>query len=190
MKLSILICTIPEREQLFNSLISELDRQIKECGGSVQVISDSRTRKEVSVGKKRDDLIRLAIGEYCVFIDDDDSVPAYYVSKILKAIEGRPDCIGFEIECNMEGKIETAAASMRFKWEENKFGYKYTRSIYHKTPVKTSIAKSVGFKDMRFGEDFDYSQRLIPHLKTEYFIPSVMYFYNYKYENPKVKYGL
>jgi hypothetical protein len=189
-KLSILICTIPERMDKFNALISELDRQINECGGSVQIISDNRKRKEVSVGKKRDDLLNLSIGEYCVFIDDDDGVPPYYVSEILKAIELKTDCIGFDIECDIEGKKENACARMHYNWEDNKDGFRYVRSIYHKTPVKTSIAKQVGFKDMRFGEDFDYSTRLKPYLSSEYYIKKIMYFYNYKYQNPKIKYGL
>lgn len=192
MKLSILICTIPERKHLFNKLITEIDKQINENKGSVQVVYDDRERKQVSVGQKRNDLLKKSIGDYICFIDDDDFIPPYYIDEILKATDLKPDCIGFKIECDMEGEKESACCSNKYNWSENVDGFKYVRSIYHKSPVKRDLAISAGFKDMRFGEDYDYSMRLRDSglLKNEVFINKIMYFYNYKFENPKTKYGL
>jgi len=149
--------------------------------------------KEISVGAKRQKLLERATGEYIVFIDDDDWVADFYVSEILKAIKYTPDCIGFLIDCDIEGVKSNAKASLRYKeWQENVDGFKYVRSIYHKTPVKREIALQVGFSDKRFGEDYEYSQRIMPLLKTEVFINKVMYYYIYRSKNQTAneRYGI
>ena len=79
---------------------------------------------------------------------------------------------------------------MKYDWTENVDGYKYVRSIYHKTPVKREIALKAMFPDKSFGEDYEYSMRIKPFLSKEIFINKVLYYYNYKYENPQTKYGL
>jgi hypothetical protein len=44
-------------------------------------------------------------------------------------------------------------------------------------PIKRKIALSVGFLDISVGEDYDYSLRLKPLLKTEVYIKTPIYFY-------------
>jgi len=190
--LSILICTINSRKEKFDLLYQGLLNQI----GSFQMceILFECDNKEISVGAKRQKLLERAKGKYVVFIDDDDNVSDYYVVNIIsKIIDDVPDSIGFEILCDMEGKKETAIASNRYDdWCENKDGYRYCRTPYHKTPIKREIALQVGYKDLRFAEDYDYSKRLKESglIKKESFIPIPMYFYNYKFEDPKIKYGI
>lgn len=168
----------------------------------ILVYSDN---KEISVGLKRQRLLESATCNYIVFVDDDDTVKSDYIKKILQTIWKSPvdnhkynnlkilDSIGFKIECDMEGKKELAIASNKYSdWCENKDGFRYCRTPYHKTPIKREIALQIGYKDMRFGEDYDYSKRLKESglIKNEVFIDEVMYYYNYKYENPKTKYGI
>lgn len=193
MKLSILICTIDGREEKFNLLKHHLQTQINEFGRQKEVhILSKKDNKQISVGAKRQLLLEESIGEYIVYIDDDDMVPYFYIEKILDAIKLNPDCIGFRIEC--KGTMgNTASASNKWdKWADNMGGFDYVRTIYHKNPVKRYIALQIGFKDMRFSEDSDYSNRLKQSglLKEEVFIDEVMYEYRYKYENPKTKYGI
>jgi glycosyltransferase involved in cell wall biosynthesis len=188
-KLSILICTIPERQPMFKELFAELTEQCKCCNSMVQIVWDDRPKGSVTIGQKRNDLLAQSLGDYIVYIDDDDTVHPNYISEILKAIEKQPDCIGFKIKCNMEGVIYNAASSMKYDWEENVDGFKYVRYIYHKTPVKREIALQTGFPDKSFGEDYQYSMRLKTLLTKEIFIDEFLYNYNYKYENPKTKYG-
>jgi hypothetical protein len=116
-----------------------------------------------------------------------------YIDQILQAIKTEPDCVGMLIDCDMQGVKRNAIASLKYNnWGENKDGFKYVRSPYHKTPVKRWIALKAGFPDKRFGEDYEYSMRLINSglLKTEVMVKSPIYFYRYKYENPKTKYGI
>lgn len=187
-KLSILICTIPERTNLFAELFNKLN--VQATGNSVQIIYDDAPRGTITIGAKRNALLKQAIGEYVCFIDDDDDISHDYVEQILKAINLQPDCIGFQIACNMDGIKSLAASSLKYDWSENIDGYKYVRSIYHKTPVKREIALQCMFPDKSFGEDYEYSMRLKPLLKNEIFIDKILYNYNFKYENPKIKYGL
>jgi hypothetical protein len=193
MKLSILICTIKGRENQFQALLGTIKKQLLiEHMQEVELLTKI-DNKEISVGAKREALLNCAKGDYVVFIDDDDSVADDYIEQILKAIQHNPDCIGFKIECNMEGiKHKAIASNIYDDWCENVDGFKYCRTIYHKTPVRREIALQIGFKDMRFGEDYDYSKRLKASglLKKEYFIDKYLYFYNYKFENPKTKYGI
>jgi len=71
-------------------------------------------------------------------------------------------------------------------------GFDYVRSPYQKTPLKTEIARKIGYADMRFGEDYDYSCRLVASglLLVEVYIPKVLYHYRYAYETPNKKYGI
>ncbi len=187
-KLSILICTIPERSQKFTDINHKLFTQSYDK--PVELMYNDLPRGTITIGEKRNSLLKASKGEYICFVDDDDDVSDNYVSEILKAIESKPDCIGFKIMCDMEGKKEIAASSSKYNWSENVDGFKYVRSIYHKTPVKRDIALKCMFPDKSFGEDHEYSMRLKPHLKSEVFIDDFLYYYNYKYENPAIKYGL
>lgn len=189
MKLSVLICTIPERFDKFNNLYNILFFQ-KNHNELVEILYDDAPKGTKTIGGKRNDLLNGAKGEYVCFVDDDDSISNYYISSILEAIKKEPDCIGFKIMCDMEGKKEIAASSIKYDWSDNIDGYRYVRSIYHKTPVKREIALKCMFPDISYAEDYEYSQRLKPHLKNEVFINEFLYFYNYKYENPQTKYGI
>ena len=191
MKLSILIATIPERQALFGKLMAHIERQAS--GLPVEVLYDAAPKSEISIGAKRQALLEGASGKYVVFVDDDDAVADTYVSDILQATEEDPDCIGFQIEVHGMGGVRNASASNRYeRWAENVDGFHYVRTIYHKTPVKREHALSIGFKDMRFAEDHDYSERLKASglLKNEVYIDKVLYIYRYKYENIKTKFGI
>jgi glycosyltransferase involved in cell wall biosynthesis len=191
MKLSILICTIPERQPMFKQLLNELRGQVRalNCFDKVECVYNDKPKGSITIGKKRNNLLTESKGEYVCFIDDDDGVHPNYISEILKAIDKQPDCIGFKIKCDMEGAICDAASSMKYEWADNVDGFRYVRSIYHKTPVKRDIAIQVGFPDKSFGEDYEYSMGLKKFLNKEIFIDEFLYNYNYKYENPKTKYG-
>lgn len=201
-KLSILIPTVVGREHKLLNLMDALGCKRVELVPSmphaIWLNNDTeviifRDNKEISVGKKRQLLLEAATGEYVTFIDDDDMVPAYYVSEIMTAIENEPDTIGFFIDCDMQGEYKKAVASLRYKeWGENIDGYNYVRSPYQKTPIRREIALKIGYMDKRYAEDACYSERLMKSglLKTEHFINLVMYYYQFNYENPETKYGI
>jgi glycosyltransferase involved in cell wall biosynthesis len=190
MILSILIATIKERVDAFNLLKDHVEKQIGN-NKKVELICWS-DNKEMSIGKKRQLLLEAAKGEYVVFIDDDDWVSDDYVKSILLALESNPDCVGFDILCTVNGQDkQLARASKKYMWNDNVDGFRYVRHTYHKTPVRRSIALKAGFEDVRYGEDYPYSMRLRPFLKTEVLIEKILYFYQYTTgQTHKERYGI
>ena len=196
MILSILICTTHDRKEMFDKLYAELTSQVSKLNHQhdVEVLFEC-DNKEISVGAKRQLLIERSSGDFVVFVDSDDWIPEYYVFNILFQItrSTEVDCVGFLIDCDMQGVKQSAIASNKYEdWGEDKDGYKYVRTIYHKTPVKRSHALQIGYKDMRYAEDYDFSSRLKKSglLVKEAFINQVMYYYRYKFQNHKDKYGI
>lgn len=184
MKLSILICTIVGRENSLNNLLTILNKQKTE---SVEILVNKDNR-ENSVGKKRNELINKSKGEYICFIDDDDIVSEDYINKILNLIEkSNPDVIGLELDYLVNGiKKGKAYHSIKYKsWYEEKNidipnEMKYYRNPNHLNPVKRDIAKKVMFPEINFREDYDYSMRMLPLLKTEEYINDTIYIYQFK----------
>lgn len=173
---SILIPTIVGREQQFQQLTASLRQQDPTV--SIMALKDN---KELSIGEKRNKLLAACETEYFVMIDDDDSVPAYYLEKVYTALQSKPDCIGYLESVHFNGKERIACHSNRFAdWGENKEGYAFVRTIFYKDAMRTDIARQIGFADLRYGEDHDFARRLKASglLKTEVFINEIMYHYH------------
>lgn len=192
MILSILICTTIDRRQLFERLYNELLRQSEDLGLPVEVLYEE-DRKEMSVGKKRQKLLLRAKGDYIVYFDSDDFPYSFYVSEFLKALESKPDCVGFEINMTTNGtKPQVCCHSLRYPaWKERVDGYDYVRNVTHFNPVRRELALKVGFADMRHGEDRKYSDAVTKLCKTEVFIQKRMFHYRYSNKMPhRIKYGI
>jgi len=179
--LSICICTLPSRGMMFNSLVRNLSRQVSDSNlyDDVELTSDADIHK--TIGQKRNDLLDLANGKFVVFIDDDDSVSGDYLKQIINVIRKNDDCdcIGMKGVITFDGHEEK-------KWEISKdFGKwfesngVYYRTPNHISPIRTSIAKSVGFPNISNGEDFEYSMGVLPLLKKEVKIEKELYHYQY-----------
>jgi hypothetical protein len=75
---------------------------------------------------------------------------------------------------------------MRFsKWADvrNRGTITYQRPLNHLNPIRTDIAKQIGYINLKHGEDLDYSNRLkasgLVNLEDEHFIDEIMYYYLY-----------
>lgn len=188
-KLSILIPSTFDRAEMTELLVDYLEFQSE--FRLVEIITDI-DNKEVSIGAKRQRMLEKAKGEYVVMIDSDDWVPTDYVDQILKAIELNPDCVGHQIECQgTPGKTESVS-NRYLKWAEKQRGFDYLRTPYPKNPIKREICLKIGYKDLRYGEDHDFSQRLKASrlIKSENYISKVLYFYRYKFAPHLEKYGI
>lgn len=147
--------------------------------------------KQMSIGAKRQKLLDRVKSDYMVYFDSDDFPKEGYVSKIMKALESQPDCVGFKIAMTTDGaKPETCIHSLSNpEWTHD--GKNYLRNVTHFNPIKTSIAKHVGFKDIRFGEDKIYSDAVSKLCKQEVFVDD--YLFNYRYSTKQQhneKYGI
>jgi hypothetical protein len=185
-KLSILIATMPSRKVCFDFLIKELSDQITKPIPNtdffetkpVEIIADSSM--EYNVGVKRNKLLAIANGEYIVFVDDDDKVSANYVSLILEAIKSNSDCIGISgiITTNGRDQRQWHISKEYGRWFTGTDGT-YYRTPNHISPVRRELALQAGFPEIAFGEDAEYSRRLLPLLKTETIITEPLYHYDY-----------
>ena len=176
------ILHLPKRANFYNALMSELNKQIKLLNAEniIEIITET-DNGENSVGKKRNNVIDKAKGEYDCFIDDDDMITDIYVSKTLKALETKPDVVelvGFLPKYNLPF-IHNLNCGGHFKKDGIQF-----RTPNHLNTIKTEIAKQVRYPEISHGEDQDYSHRLWNSslMKTESLIGERMYIYQFNPE--------
>jgi glycosyltransferase involved in cell wall biosynthesis len=183
-KLSILIPSIFERSDRFNSLVNNLKAQINTCGfdNSVSIISLIDKRGDMSVGHKRNSLIEMAKSEYIVFVDDDDIPANDYVLELMTAIQSNADVIPINGYMTTNGG-NTAYWEMglNLPYDTIKLNGKisYRRFPNHIACMKRELILPYKFKDISFGEDYEWAKRLNDNkvFKTEYRITKPLYHY-------------
>lgn len=170
-KLSILIATLANREEKFLSLVKYLASQIGDRPVEIVALWN---HGECAIGDIRQRLLESSIGEYVCFVDDDDWVPDYYIDEILAHMG--EDYIGFEVELYSDGKLKPPVYhSLKYaNWHEAHDGY--YRNVTHLNPIRRELAIQERF-DGGMGEDESWSRRVLPLVKTEQYIPRVMYQY-------------
>lgn len=155
-KLSILICTLESRKPLFSQLMIMLKAQKT---SEVEILFEC-DKGELSIGGKRNKLLKRATGDYVCFIDDDDSVDARYVELILEALKSNPDCV------KLIGIMSTNGRNQRrFEHSIKFYNYFELNTIYcrppnHLNPIKRSIAIKFKFPEINMGEDTDWAMQI------------------------------
>lgn len=183
-KLSILIPSIFERSDSFNSLVNNLKAQINTCGfdNSVSVISLIDKRGDMSVGHKRNSLIEMAKSEYIVFVDDDDIPANDYVLSLMTAINSNADVIPINGYMTTNGGNQSYwEMGLNLPYDTIKLNGKisYRRFPNHIACMKRELILPYKFKDISFGEDYEWAKRLNDDkvFKTEYRITKPLYHY-------------
>ena len=180
--LSILICTIPERKEMFDALISELRKQHDKM--QVQVVYNNMA--SLSIGEKRNRILQDADGEYVCFIDDDDKVSSDYIEKILEALKEKPDCCSLRGVITWDGEnpeiFEHSLYYPDYKTNPVNSPIRYERYPNHLNVIRADIAKQFKFPETNYGEDTDWATQIRDSmlLKIEETIPGVIYHYKYK----------
>lgn len=172
---TILIATLGSRSSRFQRLLGSLMPQVDAAGGRVRVLA-LWNNGERSLGEVRQDLVDEATGTYISFIDDDDEVPEYYVRQVLPLLDG-VDYIGWAMQCWVDGnKLKPTYHSLRYSdWTEDGSGY--YRDISHLNPVRRELALTADFRRAGKPEDVSWAAQLRGSLRTEHYIPDVMYYY-------------
>lgn len=178
--LSVLVATMPSRAEMFSYISSKILLQITSIEPNVVEFLYDDTMG-INIGQKRNRMIEKAKGLFLVFIDDDDDISENYVELIVNSIKLNPnvDAVGMrgKISFNGGGEKKWIISRECKKWyEENNV---YYRTQNHISPVRSQIARKVGFSEKAHGEDFDYSMALIPHIKSEVFIDEELYHYKF-----------
>ena len=185
-KFSILVPSVPSRitDRLL-PLYEKIEKQIGDrTDVEVLVFIDNKKR---SVGYKRDALVQMAQGQFLAFADDDDDVSDDYVASIVGAIEKDPDADvivftqGVTINDGNEFKVffgieydnERGKKDASGKWRD------IHRKPFHVCAWRTELAHKERFQDVSYGEDWDWVQRLLPHVKKQVRIDKVLHYYKY-----------
>lgn len=181
--LSIMLPTTVDRRPLFYKLLEVVLIQINrtECADKIELLIDEDS-KEKSIGKKRQNLLERATGEWVVGIDSDDMVVDDYVQDIMIALANNPetDHVGFIEDCTIDGIKSRSIFSIKNKsWDEREDGYNQVRCANPKSVIRRTKALEIGYEDLRFGEDRIFSEKVTPILQGEVFIDKILYYYNH-----------
>lgn len=174
MQLSILIATQGRRNEKFVALVESLIPQADDFKGDIEIVA-YWNNGEKSIGEIRQALVESAKGAYVCFIDDDDKVPAYYCTEIMKALG--EDYVGFEVELfEKDRKMPKVFHSIRYGvWHQDNLGF--YRGITHLNPIKREIALKGTFGKNGIGEDAEWALTIMQFVRTETYIDKIMYYY-------------
>lgn len=175
--LSILIATLPQRLDQLDKLMVEVNKQCNPFIDQIEIVIDPRV--DINIGQKRNSLLQKAKGEYIVFIDDDDHIFPNYIWSIMQACSIGSDCIAISGIITTNGKNERQWHISKEYETWHQVGGIYYRTPNHISPVKRELALQAGFPEIVFGEDAEYSRRLLPLLKTETIIRGNLYHYDF-----------
>lgn len=175
---SILIATVRLRRRLLDRLLTRLLPQLP-TDGTVEVVLYEDDFQTLGADK-RNALLDAARGRYCNFIDDDDLVPEYYVTKVLAALQSWPDYVGWRMQLYIDEVAQKPTFhSLKYTgWSDDGDGY--YRRISHLNPILTGIARLGRFYyHAGEGDDVMWQRRVdaLGIVRTESYIPEVMYEY-------------
>ena len=182
-KLAILILTIEGREQFFEVIRGDLERQRRALAMPDDVVvlvnKDDQTK---TIGQKRNELMDAAVASgatHRAFIDDDDMISSDYLEANLPGVNGGFDCNALVGRYYVNGAFDRPFYhSLRYtRWWHDAAGY--YRNPNHLNVVKIDLIKHVRFQEKSFLEDACFSEEIARQglLKTEFPISQVTYHY-------------
>ena len=183
-KWSILIPSTEIRRGMTMELVDEFLDQIESnnLNGIVEVVT-LFDNGESSIGKKRNELMELAKGEYISFFDSDDKPSNVYVSKCMEGISQGVDCCSLKGVITWDGtKPELFEHSLKYnEYKTTENDIKYERYPNHLNCIKKSLIFDFKFPEINHGEDTDFATQIHKAnvLKNEYYIEEIMYHYKF-----------
>lgn len=197
---SILVAAIPERYHSAQGLLFSLfESQGIARMADVQLVYLMDNRR-MSVGEKRNELLRMAKGEYISYIDDDDEVAPDYVQRIYQTIvktrksESPADIICFPQRATLHPANVTHECTYSLAhWRDRKPEERRMLSPSDKPNVlnwsgppahtmiwRREVVKDARFPEQNFGEDVPWVDAVCAKAKTEIVLNGQpLYFYKF-----------
>lgn len=185
--LSILIPSIPSRWYRLVVLREELYRQafnVHVLGrGMVEVLVDDSPAfldGGLSIGKKREALVKRAQGKYVCFLDDDDQPSPDYLETLLGlTAKGKHVCT---YRALFKLADYWGLVNMSLKNPENEQATPermIERRPWHICPVITEFALNTPFEDISNAEDSRWMEGVLKHCETEAHSDRILFQYNH-----------
>lgn len=186
---SVLIATIPGREQSLQNLMSSIREKCARIAPELKFeICLSYDNRETSIGRKRQYLLEQAKGKYLSFMDDDDFITDAYIEDLWLTIQGNYSCMRLRGQINQYTFTHSLENKLTDKMARDEV---FLRPPNHLNPMMSDIAKLIQFKDSVRGEDLDWTIRLAKNgfLTTEYCSDPSRIHYIYNMGSRKVDAG-
>lgn len=174
----LLLPTFPHRHDQLCVLLAELDRQWQP-GLGMRLQRDNLQRAGNASYAKWQELQEASEADYVSFVGDDDFVAADFVSRVMDALQSRPDYVGYPVRYTYDGEPQTPVEhSLRHGGWYNTPSMLY-RDIVHHNPVRRELALLGKWDTSHIGADVTWAQDLrnSGQVKTEVWIPDPMYYY-------------
>jgi hypothetical protein len=174
--LSILIPTTPERQDMFTRLYKEVMDQVAYMDtvhpslGKIEVIFDDSKRfldGGLSIGKKREALVKRAEGKYLCFLDSDDWISPNYVETLVRLCQRDADVCTFRNATKTDTYWMVVDMGLHYPNDQASPMFTVRRSPWHICPVRSYFAKLHKFEDKSYGEDYDWMRKVLEHCTTE-----------------------
>lgn len=177
--LAILIPTTPDRQQLLDRVVAQLNAQ-RAGKDVILIINEDNYQK--TTGRKRNELLdsaREQSASHIAFVDSDDLIGPNYIERNMEAVNGNYDCAELWGQYYENGKQMNPfhhSIAHDHWWQDEKF---YYRNPNHLNCIKLDLLKDIRFQDKTIGEDGHYSIDLQKAgvLKNEYPIKEIIYYY-------------
>lgn len=186
--LSILIPSIPSRRDQLTRLRVEVQKQISYCRaihpalGKVEVIiDDSKTFLQggLSIGKKREGLVKRACSKYLCFLDDDESIAPNYLETLLRLCLQDKDVCSFRNVSKLDTYWCVIDMSIDNPNEQAQPDFIVLRKPWHICPVRSEFAKQLPFPDSNYGEDWTWFEQVLSLCHTEAKSGTIIHQYNH-----------
>ncbi len=187
--LSILIPSIPERHEKLDRLMNELIKQrsfIHENWllGEIEIIIDDSPKfleGGLSIGKKRENLVKMASGRYLCFLDDDEEISGNYLQTLVRLTESKADVLTFRSLANLDDYWCIVDMSLYNKGNEETSHDKICyRLPWHVCPVKSHLAKVHSFEDINYAEDWKWFEKVLKGCTSEAHTNAVIHMYKHR----------
>jgi hypothetical protein len=168
---SVLIATIPGREENLRTLITSIQEKVARICPEVRLeICIAFDNRETSIGMKRQHLLTQANGRYLSFIDDDDRITDAYVEDLKACFHGGYSVMRLRGQINEYTFTHSVDVKLSDPMATKDVPAVFQRPPNHLNPILSDVAKLIPFKNATYGEDLDWTIALLKSnfLQTEY----------------------
>ena len=149
---------------------------LKRYSGSDDRIRIGFNEKNLGISETTNKAIKMASGEYIVFLDNDDLLSKDALFEVVKLLNEHPDAdVIYSDEDKLNSDEELCEPFFKPDWSPEYFrGVMY---VGHLLTVRKTIAEKVGLLDKKFDfvQDYEFMLRISETTSKIYHIPKILY---------------